>query len=296
MKKLLFIFNPISGRTRIRSKLYEIIDFYSQNDYLITLYPTQKKGDGYRKMKELTDMYDLVVCSGGDGTLNEIVSGMLDGGRKNVLGYVPSGSTNDFARSIGIPSDVMEALPITIYGKPYHLDVGKFNDKYFVYVAAFGIFTNIPYSTPQQLKNTLGYLAYLLEGIKAISELKAYSLSMTYDGGSVTGKFIVGLITNSYSVAGFKNPSQCLTQLNDGLFEILLIRMPKNIIELQEIIKSLLNEDVHTDSIVCVQSAKVEFDSEPMNWTFDGEYGGDFTHGVISNMNCAVQIIAPEQE
>lgn len=155
----------------------------------------------------------MVVCSGGDGTLNETVSGLLDADSNTLLGYIPFGSTNDFARSVGIPTELEAAMEISCCGKPFAIDVGSLNGRYFVYVAGFGAFTKVSYSTPQKMKNSLGYLAYLLQGIKALSELRVYDLVMSYDGGEIEGSFIVGLVMNSFSIGGFKNPAGGVTQL-----------------------------------------------------------------------------------
>ena len=292
MKKLLFIFNPSSGKARIRNQLFDIIQFYTENGYTVSVYPTQKPGDGYAYVKELMNEYDLVVCSGGDGTLNEIISGCLDSGQVTKLGYIPSGSTNDFARSIGIPSELAEALEVTCAGNAKSIDIGRFGDKYFIYVAGFGAFTKISYSTPQKVKNTLGYLAYVLEGIKELSELRNYHVIMEFDSGKLEGDFIMGFVIISFSIAGFKNPISYLTELNDGLFEILLIKSPSNIIELQEIIASLLSENVESKHIVCVRTSKINIVSDPMDWTLDGEFGGRYDTVNISNIRQAMQIFS----
>lgn len=293
MRKLLFIFNPSAGKAKLRNKIYDIIQFYTNHGYLITLYPTQMCKDAYSFIKNMEDMYDLIVCSGGDGTLNEVISGLLDSGKSKILGYIPSGSTNDFSRSIGIPSEIENALEITCSGTPYNVDIGCFNQHYFVYVAAFGAFTQISYATPQKMKNTFGYLAYILQGIKALSELRSYHLELEYLDKTIRGDFIVGLITNSFTVAGFKNPICSLTELNDGLFEILLIRMPKNIVELQTIIVALLNEKIDSEYMICIQTPCFKITSEPIEWTFDGEYGGKFTEAFIVNLHKAVKILVP---
>ncbi len=290
MKKLLFIFNPSSGKARIRNQLFEIIQFYTERGYTVTVYPTQQPGDGYLYMKTLQDDYDLVVCSGGDGTLNEIVSGILDAGKTQKIGYIPSGSTNDFGRSIGIPSDLEKAMDITCNGFSYSIDVGHFNEQYFIYVAGFGAFTKISYSTPQKMKNTLGYVAYLLEGIRELSELRNYHVILEHDNGKTEGDFIIGFVMNSFSIAGFKNPVGHLTELNDGLFEILLIKSPANIVELQEIVASLLGGTLDSRHIVCVRTSFARFQSDAVDWTLDGEYGGRFEQVEITNIRQAVQI------
>lgn len=290
MKKMLFIFNPSSGKARIKTQLFDIIQFYTGNGYVVTVYPTQQTGDGYNYVKELQDDYDRIVCSGGDGTLNEIVSGILDADKVQKIGYIPSGSTNDFGRSIGIPSDLETALSITCSGKPYGIDVGRFNEKYFIYVAGFGAFTKISYSTPQKMKNNLGYVAYVLQGIKELSELRDYHILMEYDNGKLEGNFIIGFIMNSFSIAGFKNPIGYLTELNDGLFEILLIKNPANIVELQEIIASLISGALDSEQIICVRTSFAKIQSDSMDWTLDGEFGGRYENVEVTNIRQAVQI------
>lgn len=292
MKNALFIFNPSSGKARIKNQLYDIVQFYTKNGYKVTVYPTQKPGDGYLFTKELQYEYDLVVCSGGDGTLNEIVSGCLDSRQSIKLGYIPSGSTNDFARSIGIPSELEEALEITCNGTAHSIDIGRFNSKYFIYVAGFGAFTRISYSTPQKVKNSLGYLAYVLEGIKELSELRNYHVVMEHDSGKLEGDFIMGFVMNSFSLAGFRSPISFMTELNDGLFEILLIKSPSNILELQEIITSLLSGSLESKHIVCVRTSNIKIRSDLMDWTLDGEFGGRYENVEISNIRQAIQIFS----
>ncbi|MCD8220923.1 MAG: YegS/Rv2252/BmrU family lipid kinase [Clostridiales bacterium] len=293
MKKLLFIYNPCAGRAVIRSRLPEVVDYYTGCGYLVTTYPTQGKRDGYRMIARMEDDYDLIVCSGGDGTLNEIISGVMDSHRPLRLGYVPSGSTNDFGSSIGIPTAIDKAMEVTVNGVACKFDVGNFNDRYFIYVAAFGLFTNVPYSTPQEMKNMFGYAAYIMEGVKALSELKAYRIRLEYDGGKVEGEFIVGLVTNSFSVAGFKNPAGSVTALNDGLFEVILIRMPGNVVELHEILSTLLSEKTDSDLIFYAQTSRIHIESEPLEWTFDGEYGGKYETAEVSIIHEAVTVMAP---
>ena len=256
MKKLLFIFNPSSGKARIRTQLFEIVEFYTTQGYQVTVYPTSETGDAYSFLNILEDVYDLIVCSGGDGTLNEVVTGLLDSRNETLLGYIPSGSTNDFGRSIGIPTELGIALGISCTGNPQKLDVGRLNNRYFVYVAAFGAFTRVSYETPQKMKNVLGHLAYLLRGIKELSELHPYKLLIQYEGGTIEGEYIVGLIMNSFSIAGFKNPVGALTELNDGFFEVILIKMPQNIMELQGVIAALLGNPQDSEHIVYFQTSQ----------------------------------------
>lgn len=295
MKRLLFIFNPMAGKAKLSSYLFNIVTFYTKSNYLVTMYCTQKKGDGYAFLRDLSESYDLAVCAGGDGTLNEVISAILDFDIRIPLGYIPFGSTNDFARSIGIPTNIKAAMDTTINGASYEIDIGRFNRSYFVYVAAFGIFTSVSYSTPQKMKNALGYLAYILEGIKAISELKSYRLVLECESVRIEGNFIVGLIMNSFSVAGFKTPFHKNTKLNDGIFEVLFIRMPQSFLELQSIIASLLNGQLELSShILSFQTSSLTIISEPMDWTLDGEHGGRHEEVKIHNLNKALSLKVPD--
>lgn len=295
MKRLLFIFNPMAGRAKLSGHLLDIVSFYTKSNYLVTMYCTQKKGDGYAFLRGWDKSYDLIVCAGGDGTLNEVISAILDFDIRIPLGYIPFGSTNDFARSIGIPQNIKAAMETTINGTPYEIDIGQFNRSYFVYVAAFGIFTNVSYSTPQKMKNVLGYMAYILEGIKAISELKSYRLTLECESVRTEGNFIVGLIMNSFSVAGFKTPFHTNTKLNDGIFEVLFIRMPQSVLELQSIIASLLSGQLEQSShILSFRTSSLAITSEPMDWTLDGEHGGRQEAVEIHNLNKAVSLEIPE--
>ena len=291
MKKLLFIFNPLSGMMKIQRKLFEVVDYYSRRGFLVTCYPTKRTHDGYEYLKGLTESYDLIVCSGGDGTLNEIVSALLDSGKTGPLAYLPAGSTNDFGRSIGLSTEIGQALRVFETGHPVSVDIGCFNDRRFIYVAAFGIFTNVSFTTPQDMKNMIGHAAYLLESMKAVTELKSTRMTLTWDGGIVSGDFVLGMISNSSSVAGIQTPMLADTVLNDGLFEVTLVRMPKNVIDLQDILFAYLTGG-KSDNLVCFRSAHLEIDSENAEWTLDGENGGWHTHAVIDVIPRAVKILA----
>jgi YegS/Rv2252/BmrU family lipid kinase len=291
MKKLLFIFNPAAGRGRIKGKLYEIVDAFVKYGYKVMMYPTQHKGDATAIVMSDTDSYDLLVCAGGDGTLNEVVAGELLAGKSVPIGYIPSGSMNDVGHSFKISRNIMSAVSVILTGKPFAMDVGKFNDKYFVYVAAFGAFTDIPYTTSQKNKNMIGNLSYYLEGIKKLSELKEKHVRIQYDDKVIEDKFIVGLVTNSLYIGGFKNVNNEKTSLNDGLLEMLLIKAPKNIYDLQTIIGSLLSNKINPNFMYYIQTNKLSITSESMEWTLDGEYGGAHKSVVIENCNKAINIV-----
>ncbi len=294
MNKLLFIYNPNAGKGIVKENLSDIMDVFVRNGYIPTVYPTQKKNDGYNYIRKMEGKYELIVCSGGDGTLDEVVTGMIE--RKCIcpLGYIPSGSTNDFARSLGISRDMIDAAEVAVNGKTFACDIGKFNGDVFVYIAAFGIFTDISYATPQDTKNVLGHMAYILEGIKLkrIYNVPAYNMKVTYNEGEVIeGRFVFGMVTNSRSVGGFKSIVGQNVVFDDGVFEVTLIRKPKNLIELQEIIAALLIEQIDSKYMISFQAYKVEFDcDQEVAWTLDGEFGGDHKIVEIENINQVLKI------
>lgn len=291
MKKLLFVFNPTAGRGKIKNKLLNIIDTFIKRGYKVTIHPTQNKGDATAIIAQETETYDMLVCSGGDGTLNEVITGLMQANSKTTLGYIPAGSMNDVAHSLKISRDIKKAVGTIITGVPRAMDIGKFNDKYFIYVAAFGAFTDVPYTTSQKNKNTIGNLSYYLEGIKRISDLKAKHVKVEYDGKVIEEDFIIGLITNSLYIGGFKNVNYDKTSLNDGIFEVLLIKMPKSVFDLEPIISALMNIKINENFMYYIQASKITITSEMMEWTLDGEYGGAYEKVEILNCNSAINIM-----
>lgn len=284
MKRMLFIYNPHAGKGKILPKLGEIIDIFVKGGYLVEIYPTQGPRDAVKKASKASKRFDLVVCSGGDGTLDEVVTGMVEGNRQFTIGYIPVGTTNDYATSLRISKDVIEAAEDIILGKPYAYDVGRFNDGVFVYIAAFGIFTEVSYATDQNFKKLLGHLAYLLQGIKSLTEVRSYKMKVTIDDKVYEDEFIYGMVTNSVSVGGFKNLTGPNVQLDDGLFEVTFIRRPKNVFELQEMIASLLLEEDKTDMIISCKTCRIKVEAEnEVAWTLDGEFGGNLKEVVIEN-------------
>lgn len=292
MKKILFIFNPTAGRGRVKSRLFEIVDTFVKFGYKVSVYPTQQKGDAISILAKDKDQYDLLVCAGGDGTLNEIVTGQMHASMSVPIGYIPAGSMNDVGHSFKISRNIKSALHTILTGKPYAMDIGRFNDKYFIYVAAFGAFTDISYTTSQKNKNVIGNLSYYLEGIKKISDLKPRHVRVQYDDQVIEEDFLIGLITNSLYIGGFKNLNYDKTSLNDGLLELLLVKMPKNIFDLEAIVSALINYKINENYMYYVQTPKVSVSSEKMEWTLDGEFGGAYENVEIENCNKAIHIIS----
>ena len=296
MKKLLFVVNGHSGKGQIKNKLLDIIDIMIKEGYHVQVHTTQEREDATKVVREQAKYYDLVVCSGGDGTLDEAVTGMMQSEVRTPLGYIPAGSTNDFANSLEIPKDMIQAAKTAVLGVPFSCDVGEFNGDYFIYVAAFGIFTDVSYETSQELKNALGHVAYILEGAKRLYTIKTYHMRVEYDGNEIEGDFLLGMITNSTSVGGFKNMTGKDVKLDDGLFEVTLIHKPKNIIELNTIIASLTNLKDETDLIDSFRADSVKFYSEEeIPWTLDGEFGGDHKEVQIKDHCKAVDIMINEK-
>mgnify|MGYP000834264138 FL=1 len=296
MKNLLFVVNGHSGKGQIKNKLLDIIDIMIKEGYHVQVHTTQEREDATKVVREQAKYYDLVVCSGGDGTLDEAVTGMMQSEVRTPLGYIPAGSTNDFANSLEIPKDMIQAAKTAVLGVPFSCDVGEFNGDYFIYVAAFGIFTDVSYATSQELKNALGHVAYILEGAKRLHTIKSYHMRVEYDGNEIEGDFLLGMITNSTSVGGFKNMTGKDVKLDDGLFEVTLIHKPKNIIELNTIIASLTNLKDETDLIDSFRADSVKFYSEEeIPWTLDGEFGGDHKEVQIKDHCKAVDIMINEK-
>ncbi len=296
MKKLLFVVNGHSGKGQIKNKLLDIIDIMIKEGYHVQVHTTQEREDATKVVREQAKYYDLVVCSGGDGTLDEAVTGMMQSEVRTPLGYIPAGSTNDFANSLEIPKDMIQAAKTAVLGVPFSCDVGEFNGDYFIYVAAFGIFTDVSYATSQELKNALGHVAYILEGAKRLHTIKSYHMRVEYDGNEIEGDFLLGMITNSTSVGGFKNMTGKDVKLDDGMFEVTLIHKPKNIIELNTIIASLTNLKDETDLIDSFRAESVKFYSEEeIPWTLDGEFGGDHKEVQIKDHCKAVDIMINEK-
>lgn len=290
-KKLFFIYNPHAGKEHIKGRLYGIVQVLAGAGYELTVYPTKGFLDATEKIVALPEGYDLVVCSGGDGTLDEVVTGMMRREKKMPIGYIPAGTCNDFARSLRIPNQMEKAAQIAVYGRNFSFDVGTFNENNFIYIAAFGIFTDVSYSTKQEVKNTLGQMAYILEGMKRLYNVKSYYLRVASEEMTFEGDFLFGMVTNSKSVGGFKSIIGSNVIFDDGVYEVTFILRPRNPIELQEILAALLIKEIDTKYMYSFRSSRIEVESaEPVPWTLDGEFGGDHKHVIISNNPRAVDI------
>ena len=247
MKKLLILMNPCSGKKKANRALAEIIDILNRGGYDVTVYMTAARGDATEVAAKRVAEFDVILCIGGDGTFNEVISGLYSVGSKTPVAYIPAGSTNDFANSLKLSKDLLQAARDVVEGTPRPLDIGRFNDRYFSYIASFGAFTRASYATSQSLKNALGHFAYILSGVKEIASIRSKHLRLTLADGTVfEDDYIFGAISNSTSVAGLLTLAPDLVDMNDGLFEVLLIRKPKNPLELSDCVLALTTQDYNT--------------------------------------------------
>ena len=291
-KKLLFVYNPYSGKGLIRNYLSDIVDTMVKAGFEVTIYPTQAPGDAIGKVQREASRYDRIVCSGGDGTLDEVVTGMMTLQDRVPIGYIPAGSTNDFGNSLGIDKDMQKAANIAVNGRPYPVDIGRFNNDNFVYVAAFGIFTEVSYATSQDLKNALGHAAYLLEAVKQLTDIPSYRMQVEYDGNMLYDEFIYGMITNTESVGGMKGIIPGAIDLQDGVFEVTLIRTPKTPLDLTDIVNYLLGNATESQFVYSFQTSELKITcAEEVTWTLDGEFGGAHEVVNVKNMHEAVEIM-----
>ena len=290
-KKLFFVFNPKAGKGKIKTALMDIVDIFNKGGYEVVIRATQYPKDAYEMTRKYADKVDLVVCSGGDGTLDEVVAGLVETGSKVPVGYIPAGSTNDFAGSLFIPKNMVAAAEMIMEENVYRCDIGKFNKQTFTYIAAFGLFTDVAYETDQDLKNILGHLAYLLEGVKRLFDIQSYHMKVTTEDEIFEDDFMYVMITNSRSVGGFKNLTGKNVDMNDGLFEVTLITTPKNPMDMQEIIAGLMSGKDNSDLIYTFKTSRIRIQSdEAVAWTLDGEYGGDHKEVEIRNLHRALNL------
>lgn len=297
MKKAYFIFNLQSGKAKIASKLGNVIDIFTKAGYEITAHPTQGRLDAADSAEyACNNGFDIILCSGGDGTLNEVIHGIMKCEKRLPIGYMPAGSTNDFAKSMDISTKIEEAANDIVDGTLQSCDIGSFNRKHFTYIAAFGAFTEVTYETSQAVKNLLGHVAYILNGLLRLNKIKSYHIKIKFDDQEIEDDYIFGMVTNSSSVAGLLSLNNFL--YDDGLYEVTLIKTPSNPLDLQRIIHSLLNLDIDIDTryIKSFRTSKISFECEDeISWTVDGEFGGSCKNAEIENISKAVQFVKKKQ-
>ena len=292
MKKLQLIINPTAGMKQGKKYLADIVACFGSYGYISTVFVTEKSGDATGFVLNYASEYDLIVCIGGDGTFNEVVAGLMSGNIDVPVGYIPAGSTNDFAASLKLSSDIMQACVDIMEGSERKLDIGLFNGRSFSYVASFGAFTKASYSTPQTTKNALGHVAYILEGIKDIPQIRPEHVSIEANGQVLEGDYLFGAVSNSTSLGGILTLDPDIVDMNDGVFEIMLIKSPTNVVELNTILKALASKqyDCHMIDFIKTQSA-VFYADKNMDWSLDGEHEAGSERIEIVNKHSAIRLI-----
>ena len=292
MKKMLFVMNPYSGMRKAVKYLADIISLFNRAGYDVITHMTSGSGDATDVVCRLCPDMDLVVCCGGDGTLNETICGILNAGADVPIGYIPSGSTNDFAASLKLSTSVMQAARDIVDGQPVSYDVGRFGDRYFSYVASFGAFTKASYSTPQSVKNALGHTAYVLEGINELSQLRQEHIRMEIDGDVIEDDFIFGAISNSTSVGGILTLDPAVVDMADGLMEVILVRTPRTLMEIPECIAAVQSQKYNCSMITFRSARHIKITASPdMPWTLDGEREEGHGEVVAENVHHAIRLI-----
>ena len=295
-KKLLLIVNPCSGRAKMRTELLRVVEILSDGGYTVTVYPTKARGDATDFVCTLQeDEYDRIVVCGGDGTLNEVITGLMKSGLHITLAYIPSGTLNEWSSGLGIARSIPKAAEDITAGKKIQLDIGRFGEKYFSYTASFGAFTDASYSAPQNIKNVLGQAAYFFEGIKSLGNIKPVHLRFKTKDREIEDDFLFGAVSNSMSVGGIVKFDESVVKLNDGQFEVLLIKNPDNILKLQPIIDGILKRDFAKEGIEFFTADSVTVTGgDGLSWTLDGEYAKGEEEIVISNLHNAIELIVPQ--
>ncbi len=294
MGKLLLIVNPTAGKAKARDNLLPIVDTLNKGGWQVEVHVTQSRLDAMETAAARGGSVDLLVCSGGDGTLSETISGMMRLENPPRLGYIPAGSTNDFASSLGIPRKAVDAARNVVNGTPIPIDIGQFcGRRNFVYVAGFGAFTEVSYMTPQEKKNLLGHQAYMIEGMKSLANIKSYHMKVESDEFSMEEDFIFGMVTNTTSVGGFKGLVARNVALDDGLFEVLLIRTPTTAMELTNILSSMITKEEYNEYVHRFLASRLHITcSEPVDWVLDGEFGGAEQEVEIENLTKRIEILS----
>lgn len=298
-KKLLFVYNPFSGRGVIKTKLSDIIEELSRGGYLVSVHPTTKKGDGLSYIREHIEEYDMIVTAGGDGMLNEMFNGIISSHVVKPCGYIPTGTANDFASSMNIPKKPIDAAKIICDSNLMHVDTGYFNDKVFAYIAAFGVFTELSYDTDQKMKNLFGYGAYIIELLQSMNQKyfneRSAKARIEINNKVYEGDFIFGMAGNTHSIGTIQNGFLKNTRMDDGLLDFVFIKTPKNLLEMQKVRNALLLEEYNIPEIIVEHSdqCKIEFKNE-VSWTLDGEFGGNVTDVDIKVSTQGIHIKAPK--
>lgn len=294
---MLLVVNPCSGRTKGRKTIDELISKGLTDFYDITVVRTRFCGDATDIVRKMSERFDIVSCAGGDGTLNEVVSGMMQSSRSLPIAYIPNGTTNDFSKTLGIPQTVYGISSLISGGETNFCDVGSFNDRFFICTASFGYGVNASLSTPQELKNSFGHLAYIMSALTRLTDIKPYEMEIECDGKAFSGQYIFGSVTNTTSVGGVFKLRRESVRLNDGKFEIILIPAVKSVSEVPSLIHKLRTQQYDGENVIFLQSDNIVFKScEPVEWLIDGENAGMLQNVEIKNNQRAIELICPKKK
>lgn len=293
-KRMMLIINPMAGRSGYKTGFGEVMNILDSGGYLTTVYFTQGRGDATVMAAQHAAEYDTVACIGGDGTLSEVIAGLMRVPSPPPLGYIPMGTANDVATTLGLPkNDTIGAALRLVRGSAHPYDVGGFGaDEYFAYIAAFGAFTEVSYATPQDMKKRLGHLAYVLQGMAALPKLESYNTRVEYDGGVVEAPLVYGSMSNSTSVAGIVKLREEMVCLGDGMSELVLVKDPGSIEGFSEIVTSVLSQRYDSDKLIILHTTRAKFTFEkPVAWTRDGEAGGKYAEVELKNYAAPIELI-----
>jgi len=292
MKKMLFILNPCAGTKKANKVLAEILAVFNRADFLVQTYITAGPKDAVDAVKRLGPGMDMIVCCGGDGTFNETVTGLLEAKLGIPLGYIPAGSTNDFAHSLHLSTDPLAAARQIVAGPPEPLDVGRFDTRYFSYIASFGAFTKASYTTPQNVKNALGHTAYMLEGIRELSQIRKAHVRLELDGETLEDDYLFGAVCNSTSLGGILTLDPNQVDMGDGLFEVLLVRAPRELGEITECIAAVQKQQYNCRMMTFRSAKQVNIYADAdMFWTLDGEKTPGHSNMSVTNLHHAIKLM-----
>lgn len=293
-QKLMLIMNPTAGKGQYRASIPNVLEIFCAHGYIVTVYMTQRAGHAKQLAGDCGGDYDIVVCCGGDGTLHEVISGLMTLRVRPTLGYIPMGTANDVGTTLGIPKNAERAARIITEENTIPFDVGLMDGHYFTYIAAFGAFTEVSYETAQQSKQVLGHLAYILEGLSHFGKINPRRLTVEYDSEKIEDEFIFGCVTNSTSIAGLVKLKSDLVDLGDGLFEVILVKVPKNLADLNNIFMGIITQKYDPEYVMLFQAKEIKFTfEEDVSWTRDGENGGEYQEVKLENIQGGVQLIVP---
>lgn len=292
-ERILFIMNPAAGQRQGKRYLADILSLFREHNYVTTVMVTRASGDATELVKRYGKEFDKIVCMGGDGTFNEVVTGMLDSDIRVPLGYIPAGSTNDFANSLKLPrNNIMKAAKLVAEGTPHGIDIGRFDGRYFAYVASFGAFTKASYATPQNVKNSLGHLGYILTGIGDLMSIRPLHMRFELADKTLEGDYLFGAICNSTSLGGILTLNPNVVDMNDGLFELLLVKAPANVNELNEIVLALTTQNYDYPALGFYPTSSLHvFSPDELDWTLDGEHAVGRQSFEVENLHSAIQLI-----